>query len=79
MSQAAFFWLFLAASNPGTISSEEPISLYDLRWTLDLDRKDPAALRKIWDITHLAAALQGLANRSGPRLYFRYLDVDDSG
>jgi putative glycoside hydrolase with GxGYxYP motif/GxGYxY motif-containing protein len=77
MSQAAFFWLFLAASNPGTISSEEPISVYDLRWTLDLDRKDPAALRKIWDVTHLAAALQGLANRSGPRLYFRYLDVDD--
>ncbi len=55
----------------------DPLYLYDLSWTLKLDRSDPAALRRAWDTCHLVAALQGLANREGPRLYLRYLDVDD--
>ncbi|MBN1422635.1 MAG: hypothetical protein JXP34_27910 [Planctomycetes bacterium] len=54
-----------------------PICAYSLAWTRSLDRADPRRVREAWDACHVAAALQGLANRDAPRLYLRYLPEDD--
>jgi hypothetical protein len=37
-----------------------------------LDLRQPGNARRVWDTVHVAAALQGLANRSAPRLYVVY-------
>ena len=39
--------------------------------------EDPAAALRMYDLMHAAACLQGLANRSGPRLQLRCYDQDD--
>lgn len=49
----------------------------DMTSVLALDRGDPAQLRRLWDESHLVAALQGLANRDRPRLYVRTLAEPD--
>jgi len=71
---AFLFALLLPASS---LPGQDVVYLYDLSWTLKLDRRDPAALRRIWDTCHLVSALQGLANRKEPLLYLRYLEADD--
>lgn len=51
---------------------------YDMSQLLDANLGNPVAIRRLWDETHLVASLQGLVNRSGPRLYLRYnAEVDD--
>ncbi|MBN2474903.1 MAG: hypothetical protein JXB62_09875 [Pirellulales bacterium] len=49
------------------------IALYDLTYTLEIDCDDPGQVRMAWDHCHAVAAIQGLVNRSGPRLYVRYV------
>jgi hypothetical protein len=67
-----------AAAAKGPAAKEEPMArdgaiVYcDLTSLLALDLADPAQRRRLWDETHIAAALQGLANRTAARLYLRY-------
>lgn len=49
-----------------------PVRVLDLRPLRKLDPRKPEEARRIWDTVHVAAALQGLANRDAPRLYVLY-------
>ncbi len=53
------------------------VTVYDLTHTLDYDVADPGQAARAWDEAHAVATLQGIVNRSGPRLYLRY--VVDNG
>jgi len=53
------------------------IAVYDLTFLLALNVADPAQAAVVWDHIHAVATLQGVVNRSGPRLYLRY--VEDGG
>ncbi len=64
----------LVAPEPDT---PEAIVYYDLTPLFALDLKDPAQRRRFWDETHLVVALQGLVNRSAPRLFIRYVQQPD--
>lgn len=65
-----------AASLAGA-AENEPIVYYDATSLLKLDLKDPAQRRRCWDETHLLVSLQGLVNRTAPRLYLRYVQEPD--
>jgi hypothetical protein len=59
--------------------SPSVIHTFDARPLRNLDLSVGANAEKVWDTLHLLAALQGLANRGGPRLYLFYcneFDVD---
>jgi hypothetical protein len=45
---------------------------YDARPLRQLNLRDSAKARELWDTLHLVAALQGLVNREAPRLYLFY-------
>ena len=60
--------------NSVTTVAQEPIYLYDLRYTLKIDSKNPAHLKSTWDHCHAVAALQGIVNRNAPRLYIRFVN-----
>ncbi|HAK94854.1 MAG TPA: hypothetical protein DCM87_07570, partial [Planctomycetes bacterium] len=66
---------FATGAAPAT--AESAIVLYDLTPLRTLDLAGAAARRDLWDTCHLAAALQGLANRDAPRLYFHWIDPAD--
>ena len=78
-----WFWFLLAVSATCTVSEPrclraEPeragcIASYDLTYTLGIDPDDPSQVWMKWDHCHAVAAIQGLANRSQPRLYVRYV------
>jgi hypothetical protein len=55
---------------------QNPLVVYtfDARPLKKLDLSSPENATKIWDTLHLLAALQGLANRGGPRFYLFYCD-----
>ena len=55
----------------------EPIVFYDLTPIFSANLEDEAQRWRFWDETHVAAALQGLVNRSAPRLYLRYISAAD--
>lgn len=57
--------------------AQEAIVYYDMTPLLELDRQDPAQLRRFYDETHLVVSLQGLVNREAPRLYIRYIAAPD--
>jgi len=57
--------------------SVEPIVLFDQTYLFKLDLSDERQRRRFWDESHLAAALEGLVNRSQPRLFIRYLPEPD--
>ncbi|MCL6630157.1 MAG: hypothetical protein K6U00_11210, partial [Armatimonadetes bacterium] len=50
--------------------------VYDLTYTLRLDRNDPKQCRKIWDETHFITSVQGIVNRKSPRLYIYLVGKD---
>lgn len=55
------------------------VHTFDARLLRQLDLSSQANAETVWDTLHLLAALQGLANRSGPRFYLFYcneFDVD---
>jgi hypothetical protein len=54
-----------------------PIVRFDAGAVTRLDLHDPGTRRKAWDTLHLLAALQGLANRTAPRLYLRFIQPAD--
>jgi len=55
----------------------EPIVLFDQTYLFQLDLSDERQRRRFWDESHLAAALEGLVNRTQPRLFIRYLKEPD--
>ena len=50
------------------------VALYDLRYALNIDPAQPDQVAHAWDHTHAVAALQGIVNRSAPRLYLLFID-----
>ncbi len=58
-------------------SAAEPIVYFDLTPILSLDLQDPVQRWRLFDETHLAVALQGLVNRTAPRLFLRYVRSAD--
>ena len=44
-----------------------------MRWPSPISRRKETARWRFWDETQLAVALQGLANRSLPQLFLRYI------
>ncbi len=61
----------LNAASPAQAAQVAPrhVSTFDARPLRSLDLKQPSNATKMWDTLHLLGALQGLANRSQPRLY----------
>lgn len=57
--------------------SDRVLKVYDLTYTLDLDRDDPSELRRIWDHAHFVSSVQGIVNRSRPRLYVYFVGGED--
>ena len=56
--------------------SAEPIVVYNLEPTQQIDLSDPAARRAAWDEAALVTSLQGLVNRDAPRLYIFFVQSD---
>ena len=58
--------------------SGEPIVFYDMTPLLALKLEDDAQRWRFWDESQLVFALQGIVNRSQPRLFVRFIaDADD--
>ncbi len=55
------------------------VLLYDLTHLHRIDVSDPVARRRAWDELHLVTALQGIVNRSAPRLYLLFVGEDAKG
>jgi GxGYxYP putative glycoside hydrolase C-terminal domain/GxGYxYP_N 1st domain len=55
-----------------TVPPPDVVFTYDARPLQKLDLRQLANAQKIWDILHVLAALQGLANRTAPRFYLFY-------
>jgi GxGYxYP putative glycoside hydrolase C-terminal domain/GxGYxY sequence motif in domain of unknown function N-terminal/NPCBM-associated, NEW3 domain of alpha-galactosidase len=73
-----------AAVSPGAVTAlkprpNKPLMVYDLAHLYDLDLADPAQARLAYDELHLVATLQGIVNRSGPRLYLHFLTHNELG
>lgn len=49
------------------------IGIYDLKYTLDYDLKDPVKVKSLWDDIHTISTLQGVVNREKPRLFINYV------
>ncbi|HEX42834.1 MAG TPA: hypothetical protein ENN81_12360 [Phycisphaerales bacterium] len=56
------------------VGAPETVVVYDLRYTLGIDTGDAGQVCMAWDHCHAVAALQGLVNRDGPRLYLRFVE-----
>jgi len=52
-----------------------PIGIFDLTYALRFDPKNPQQVAAAWDHAHAVATLQGNVNRTGPRLYVRFINV----
>jgi len=68
------FALALLAMGCPSRAGNRTIAVYDLRYTLELDRTDADQLARVWDHSHAAATLQGIVNRSAPRLYLFFVE-----
>lgn len=53
------------------------IGIYDLKYTLDYDLKDPVKVKSLWDDIHAVSTLQGVVNREKPRLFINYVVESD--
>jgi hypothetical protein len=65
------------AAGAGSVTTTEPVVYFDLTPLFALDLKDPAQRRRFWDETHLVVSLQGLVNRTAPRLFLRVIKGPD--
>ena len=54
------------------------IYYYDLSYLWGYQRSDPAQARMMYDVATSVVALQGIVNRSGPRLYIKFWSGDDT-
>lgn len=71
---AVFFIVTYQCS--GEQTDKKCLYVYDLTYTLRLDRNDPKQCRKIWDETHFITSVQGIVNRKSPRLYVYLVGKD---
>ncbi len=55
-------------------AATSPITIYDLRYTLQVDPTNPEQVEMAWDHCHAVAALQGIVNRDRPQLFIRFVD-----
>ncbi|WP_020575629.1 GxGYxYP domain-containing protein [Actinopolymorpha alba] len=60
-------------------SAEEPLFLYDLAHLYDRDLSDPAQAARAYDELHFVATLQGIVNRTLPRLYAHFVTHSEFG
>jgi len=58
----------------GFLRAEEPVGLFDLRYTLKYNLDDPGQLNAAWDHVHTVATLQGIVNRESPRVYIFFVE-----
>lgn len=66
------------APPPDRTAEDEPICHLDLTEVCALKLDDSLQAREAWDTLHLAASLQGIVNRTGPRLFIRFMaETDD--
>ncbi len=65
------FLLSLVSFLP-SLQAADAFCVYDMRALQNVDRANPADVRRVWDETLLVSALQGLANRDDARLYLLY-------
>jgi hypothetical protein len=68
-----------AVTRGATDAGPEPLLVYDLAGLHDLDLTDPAQARRAYDELHFVATLQGIVNRSHPRLYVHFLHHNEFG
>ena len=54
------------------------VYFYDLTYLWSYQRSDPAQAKLIYDTAMAVSALQGIVNRSGPRLYIKFWGADDT-
>lgn len=72
--------ILLVLFTTAAIHAESPtIRLYDLTYAAKVDLNDPEQVRLAWDHCHVVAALQGIVNRDGPRLYVRFVQSPHLG
>ena len=70
-----FVFILLSYVGYSTTQAEEPIRLFDLRYTLQNDWSQAEKLLETWDHTHTAATLQGIVNRQQPRLFYFFVET----
>lgn len=63
---------------PATAEAPESIVVHDLTGLRALDLSREEERLRLWDTCHVVSALQGLVNRSEPRLYIRFIEPWDS-
>jgi hypothetical protein len=59
------------------LKAAEPIYYLDLSVFNALDPANPAAVKRPWDTTQMAATIQGNVNRNAPRLFLRCMPAID--
>ncbi|MBO5784901.1 MAG: hypothetical protein J6R05_02385, partial [Bacteroidaceae bacterium] len=76
-------WLFLVALllSQGGFASKKEVVFLDLHALHQTDLNDSIQVLDMWDALHCASTLQGIVNRTSPRLYVRYvtshgIDID---
>ncbi|MBO4528529.1 MAG: hypothetical protein J5743_12930, partial [Victivallales bacterium] len=56
----------------------ESFHYLDITYLNKYNIRNPPQAQEVWDTLHLAASLQGVVNRKGPRLFIRFMpDPDD--
>lgn len=60
-----------------TPAYEGTVFLFDLSFLKEYSHVVPAEVKLYYDKCHLLGTLQGLVNRKGPRLFYRFFDTDD--
>lgn len=65
-------WLGVGPRADAAPTASDRVYTFDARSLDALDLRQPGEALKLWDTLHTFAALQGLANRSAPRLYLLY-------
>ncbi|GAA4991596.1 GxGYxYP domain-containing protein [Actinopolymorpha pittospori] len=63
----------------GARAATEPLYFYDLAHLYRLDLTQPAQAARAYDELHFVATLQGIVNRSLPRLYVHFVDHSEFG
>ncbi|MBR4416364.1 MAG: hypothetical protein IKS67_06315, partial [Victivallales bacterium] len=70
--------LMLSLCLSGMSMFAESFHYLDITYLNKYNIRNPPQAQEVWDTLHLAASLQGVVNRKGPRLFIRFMpDPDD--
>ncbi|WP_262245894.1 GxGYxYP domain-containing protein [Parapedobacter soli] len=58
---------------------KDTVVTFDMQYLNNLNVNNEEDIHTIWEHVHTAATLQGIVNRSSPRLYLFYVEVPDKG